>query len=106
MYAKAVRHEYTPFETRFRERQIDDRRRSAFLWGQHLFARRIPAEVERNLPTVTLPDGASIDDLLGLLGIATGHGRPLVSVNHFYCRDNAPLSDGDRIQLLKTVVGG
>jgi molybdopterin converting factor small subunit len=55
---------------------------------------------------VTLPDGATIDDLLGELSISVSEGRPLVSVNHFYCRDNAPLSDGDQVQLLKTVVGG
>ena len=77
-----------------------------FFGGQHLFARRIPAAVERDLPVVALPDGARIHDLLSLLGIPVGHGRPLVSVNHFYCRDNAPLADGDRVQLLKTVVGG
>ena len=49
---------------------------------------------------------ALIDDLLAALNIPIGDGRPLVSVNHFYRRDNAPLADGDQVQLLKTVVGG
>lgn len=77
-----------------------------FFGGAHLFSRQIRPEIERALPTVILPDGATLDDLLRLLGIPTGDGRPLVSVNRFYQRDNLPLSDGDRIQLLKTVVGG
>lgn len=77
-----------------------------FFGGAHLFGRQIRPEIERALPTVILPDGATLDDLLRLLGIPTGDGRPLVSVNRFYQRDNLPLSDGDRIQLLKTVVGG
>jgi ribosome-interacting GTPase 1 len=54
----------------------------------------------------TLPDGATVDDLLRVLNVPTGAGRPLVSVNRFYLRENAPLADGDRVQLLKTVIGG
>jgi sulfur carrier protein ThiS len=77
-----------------------------FFGGSHLFTRRLNPEIERALPTVTLPDGATVNDLLALLNIPVREGRPLVSINHYYCRDNAPLSDGDRIQLLKTVVGG
>lgn len=77
-----------------------------FFGGIQLFTRRISPEVERGLPTVVLPDGATIDDLLVRLNIPTGEGRPLVSVNRFYRRENAPLADGDRVQLLKTVVGG
>ncbi len=77
-----------------------------FFGGQQLFTRRITPEVERTLPRVTLPDGASVDDLLNLLNVPIGENRPLVSVNRFYQRDNVPLADGDRVQLLKTVVGG
>jgi len=77
-----------------------------FFGGEHLFSRRIRPEIARDLPAVALPDGATLDDLLRLLNIPTGDGRPLVSVNRFYQRDNVPLADGDRIQLLKTVVGG
>lgn len=70
------------------------------------FTRRAPAVVLRDLPRVHLPDGASVNDLLRLLGIPTGAGRPLVSVNGFYQRDDALLANGDRVQLLRTVVGG
>ncbi len=77
-----------------------------FFGGVHLFARRISPEIERALPEVTLPEGATLDDLLKLLNISTRDGRPLISVNRFYQRDNVPLSQGDRVQLLKTVVGG
>jgi sulfur carrier protein ThiS len=77
-----------------------------FFGGQHLFTRRVTPAIERALPAVTLPDGATVDDLLSALNIPVGEGRPLISINHFYRRDNTSLSDGDRIQLLKTVVGG
>lgn len=77
-----------------------------FFGGMNLFTRRLPPVVARDLPRVQLPDGATVDDLLRLLQIPTGQGRPLVSMNRFYQRDNAVLADGDRVQLLRTVVGG
>jgi sulfur carrier protein ThiS len=70
------------------------------------FTRRMPPAVLQRLPQVHLQDGATVNDLLRLLQIPTGHGRPLVSVNGFYQRDDAALEEGDRVQLLKTVVGG
>ena len=77
-----------------------------FFGGSHLFTHRLSPAIERALPAVTLPDGATVDDLLAALNIPVREGRPLISINHFYHRDNTPLSDGDQIQLLKTVVGG
>lgn len=77
-----------------------------FFGGVHLFTQRLPAHVGRELPRVHLPDGATVDDLLRLLNVPIREGRPLISVNRFYRRDNARLADGDRVQLLKTVVGG
>jgi molybdopterin converting factor small subunit len=77
-----------------------------FFGGLDLFTRRAPAEVQRALPWVQLHEGAKVDDLLRLLQIPTQEGRPLVSVNRFYQRDNVALADGDRIHLLRTVVGG
>jgi molybdopterin converting factor small subunit len=77
-----------------------------FFGGQHLFTRRVAPEIERALPNVMLPDGATADDLLRLLNIPTGDGRPFVSVNRFVRRDNVPLADGDRVQLIATVIGG
>lgn len=77
-----------------------------FFGGMDLFTRRLPPAVQRDLPRVQLPDEARVDDLLRLLQVPTGQGRPLVSLNRFYQRDNVPLRDGDRVQLLRTVVGG
>jgi sulfur carrier protein ThiS len=77
-----------------------------FFGGSHLFTHRLSPAIERALPAVELQDDATIDDLLAALNISRREGRPLVSVNHFYRRDNASLSDGDQVQLLKTVVGG
>ncbi len=77
-----------------------------FFGGLHLFSRRVRAEIERGLPTVVLPEGATVDDLLDLFNIPTGQDRPLVVINRFYHRDNVPLTDGDQVQLIKTVVGG
>ena len=70
------------------------------------FTRRVPPATERELPFVRLPEGATVDDLLRLLGVPVDAGRPLVSVNGFHQRDDAALADGDRVQLLRTVVGG
>ena len=61
-----------------------------FFGGAQHFTRRLDPQVERSLPAVTLPDGATVDDLLRLLHIPTADGRPLVSVNRFYRRDNTP----------------
>jgi hypothetical protein len=77
-----------------------------FFGGQHLFTRRLSPAIERDLPLVTLPDNATADDLLRLLSISTGDGRPFVSVNRFVRRDNITLADGDHVQLIATVIGG
>ena len=77
-----------------------------FFGRMEQFTRRLAPGVQRDLPRVRLPVGARVNDLLRLLGIPTGDGRPLVSVNGFYQRDDAVLADGDRVQLLRTVVGG
>jgi sulfur carrier protein ThiS len=77
-----------------------------FFGGREQFTRQLSPEVAGNLPLVTLADGATADDLLTALSIPTGEGRPLVSLNGFYQRSNVALADGDRVQLLKTVVGG
>ncbi len=70
------------------------------------FTRRLSPEIARALPQVSLPQGATINDLLLLLNIPTEAGRPLATVNRRYQRDNVTLSHGDRVELLATVVGG
>jgi len=77
-----------------------------FFGGREHFTRQTSPEVSRALPLVRLRDGATVDDLLTALSIPSGEGRPLVSLNGFYQRSNVPLSDGDQVQLLRTVVGG
>jgi molybdopterin converting factor small subunit len=77
-----------------------------FFGDRQQFTRRLSPQVEAGLPRVSLPDSATVDDLLALLGVSTGEGRPLVSINRFYHRDNVRLTDGDRVLLLTTVVGG
>jgi len=77
-----------------------------FFGGQHLFTQRLSPEIERALPKVTLPDDATVEDLLRLLNISTRDVRPLVNVNRFLQRGNVPLADGDRVQLMATVAGG
>ncbi len=70
------------------------------------FTRQLDPRIGDSLPRVRLPDGATVDDLLQALHVSTGRGRPLVTVNRFYQRDNVALADGDRVELLATVVGG
>ena len=77
-----------------------------FFGGREHFTRQISPEVSRALPLVSLPDGATVDDLLRALNIPRDQDRPLVSLNGFYERSNAPLADGDQVQLLRTVAGG
>ena len=77
-----------------------------FFGRMESFTRRMPARAQQDLPHVRLQDGATVNDLLRQLEIPTGQGRPLVSVNGFYQRDDAILLEGDRVQLLRTVVGG
>jgi molybdopterin converting factor small subunit len=77
-----------------------------FFGDRQHFTRQLGPDVSGTLPFVTLADGAMVDDLLAALDIPREEGRPLVSLNGFYQRSNVALADGDRVQLLKTVVGG
>lgn len=77
-----------------------------FFGGSQLFTRRIPREAAETLPSVTLPAGSRVDDLLRYLGVNTENERPLVNLNRWFQRDNVELNDGDRVHLYRTVVGG
>ncbi len=77
-----------------------------FFGSRQLFTRRLSPEVERTLPQVTLSDDATVDDLLRLLNVPVGDGRPFVLVNRFYRRENVSLSDGDRVELTLPAAGG
>ncbi len=77
-----------------------------FFGSRQFFTRRLSPEIERTLPHVTLSDNATGDDLLRLLTVPVGDGRPFVLVNRFYRRENVPLCDGDRIDLTLPATGG
>lgn len=72
------------------------------------FTRYLSAEQRAALPEVELPDGATVNDLLRLLRVtgAPGSVRPFVAVNGLYQRDDVPLSEGDRVELLPPFAGG
>jgi len=80
--------------------------RVQFFGGWSRPGRRLSPEIERALPTVSLEAGATIGDLLRLLNVPAGPGRPFVSLNGYYERDDVPLRDGDRVQLLPPAAGG
>jgi molybdopterin converting factor small subunit len=77
-----------------------------FFGSRQFFTRRLSQEIERTLPQVSLSDGATVDDLLQMLNVPTGVGRPFVLVNRFYRRENVPLSDGDHVDLTLPATGG
>ena len=68
------------------------------------FRRHLPTEA-RGEATVELPDGATVDELLGQLGIV----KPvkLITINGQQETDRGrPLGEGDSVRLFPIVVGG
>lgn len=72
------------------------------------FTRHLSPQQRAALPRVELPGGATVGDLLQALGVThrPGSVRPFVAINGVYCRDDAPLHHGDRIDLLPPMAGG
>jgi molybdopterin converting factor small subunit len=74
----------------------------------HLFSvlrEHLPPDGKRGRATVTLPEGATVADLIAHLGI-TRRVR-LVVVNDVQEADRRrSLQDGDRVKLFPTMVGG
>ncbi len=60
------------------------------------------------LPTVELPAGAMVSDLLQLLRVTgiPGSIHPFVAVNGVYQRDDVVLHDDDKIELVPPMSGG
>ncbi len=77
-----------------------------FFGGQQFFTPHLRPDVACDLPKVTLPAGATVNDLLERLAVPTGAGRPFITVNGFYRRDDVPLRDGDQVELVPPVAGG
>jgi molybdopterin converting factor small subunit len=72
------------------------------------FTRRLSPRQQAALPTVELPDGATVSDLLESLGVTgtPGSVRPFVAVNGAYKRDDVLLHEGDQIELVPPMAGG
>jgi MoaE-MoaD fusion protein len=56
--------------------------------------------------TVELPEGSTVEDLLGELAPLIGAMPVRAAVNREYSTDAAPLSDGDEVALIPPVSGG
>lgn len=56
--------------------------------------------------TVSLPDGATVGDLLDILDPAVQARTFYVAVNEAYAQRDTPLHDGDEVALLPPVSGG
>jgi 5-methylthioadenosine/S-adenosylhomocysteine deaminase len=72
------------------------------------FTRHLSPAKQVALPTVELPEGATISDLLRALHVAEipGSVRPFVAVNGVYQRDDVMLRVGDQVELLPPMAGG
>ena len=72
------------------------------------FTRHLSSERRAALPTVELPDGATVTDLLRALHVTgvPGGVRPFVAVNGVYQRDDVVLSAGDQVEILPPMAGG
>ena len=74
----------------------------------HLFSilrEHLPPGGERGRATVTLPEGATVADLIAHLGI-TRRVRLVVVNGEIEENRRRPLRDGDAVKLFPTVVGG
>lgn len=72
------------------------------------FTRYLSPQQRALLPTVELPEGATVSDLLALLRVTgrPGSVRPFVTINGTYQRDDVALHDGDQIELVPPMSGG
>jgi len=60
--------------------------------------------IRESLPEVVLPEGATVETLLRVLGV--GRARPLVLVNRVKQKEDASLRSGDRVDLVLPIAGG
>ena len=65
---------------------------------------KLPIEIKDRLPDVSVPEGTTIETLFELLGV--GRARPFVMVNHIRQQGDAPLHEGDRVDLVLPIAGG
>jgi molybdopterin converting factor small subunit len=72
------------------------------------FTRFLSPERRAALPTVELPDGSTVSDLLHALHITRVPGgvRPFVAINGVYQRYDVTLCAGDQVEILPPMAGG
>jgi sulfur carrier protein ThiS len=69
-----------------------------------VLAPNLPSHVEAALPDLELPEDATIQTLLQLIGV--GRARPVVLVNRTQQKKDAVLQEGDRVDLVLPLGGG
>jgi sulfur carrier protein ThiS len=64
----------------------------------------LPSHVEAALPDLELPEDATVQTLLRLVGV--GRARPVVLVNKIQQKEDTHLQEGDRVDLVLPLGGG
>jgi sulfur carrier protein ThiS len=64
----------------------------------------LPPHVKDSLPDLELPEGSTIETLLTRIGV--GRARPVVLVNRTQQKEDVPLHEGDRVDLVLPLGGG
>ena len=64
----------------------------------------LPSHVKAALPDLELPEDATVQTLLRLIGV--GRAQPVVLVNKIQQKKGTPLQEGDRVDLVLPLGGG
>ena len=64
----------------------------------------LPSHVKDTLPDLELAEGSTVEALLKLIGV--GRARPVVLVNGIQQKEDVPLREGDRVDLVLPLGGG
>ena len=64
----------------------------------------LPSYMKDTLPDLELPEGSTVESLLKLMGV--GRARPVVLINRIQQKENVPLQEGDRVDLVLPLGGG
>ena len=64
----------------------------------------LPSHIKGTLPDLELPEGSTVETLLNVVGV--GRARPVVLVNRIQQKEDVPLQEGDRVDLVLPLGGG
>ena len=64
----------------------------------------LPQHIRDTLPDLELPEGSTVGTMLRHIGV--GRTRPVVLVNRVRRKEDIPLRDGDRVDLVLPLGGG